>query len=537
MHALGLAETSDIDNLGGSATPRSTKLFVAACLTTAVLVCAFLYWTLVSLGGAKATLWFDDLGEMVAAWIGAAACAVAALRHAGRGRAAWALMAASAFTWGAGEAVWSWYELRLGQQVPFPSLADAGFLGAVPLAAAAALLFPGVPRRQAARFASLLDGLIIASGLLVLSWATVLRAVYQAGGDSTFAQVLSIAYPAGDVVVATVLLALVMRLPRGNRVPIGLLVAGLGCSAIADSSFAYLTANGTYGSGNFLDTGWFAGYLLLALGAFRAAQRPVRLTDHHEVPPRWRVFLPYLPMAAALVAGGRGVILTGSLEPLLFWMTVALVGLVAARQALTVLDNHALVRDLGATAAEMRHRAFHDPLTGLPNRALFLGRVDSALERPAGAVALGHWLAVMVIDLDDFKDVNDSLGHGAGDRVLVSVAQRLRACVRANDTPARLGGDEFAVLLDGIESPATAEEIAARVVVALCYSDAEIGPRSVTVKASIGVAATRAGEASREELVRRADVAMYRAKGEGKGRFVIHDSAMDRHEKELGASA
>ena len=519
----------------GTHASRSTGLFVSACLATAVLVGVFLSWTLFSLDGTTVTVWVDDMGEMATALTAAGACVVAALRHRGRGRLAWGLMAASALSWGAGEAIWNWYELHLGRHGPFPSLADAGFLISVPLAAAAALIFPGVPRRKATQMASVLDGLIIASSLAVLSWAAVLRPVYEAGGDSVFAQILSAGYPAGDIVVATVLFALVMRLPRGNRVPIGLLVAGLGSSAVADSSFAYLTTNGSFGSGNFLDTGWFAGYLLLALGAFRAAQYPVQAADTIEVPPRWRVFLPYLPMTAALVAGGRSVILTGSLEPFLFWMIAALVILVAGRQFLTLSDNYTLVRKLGASAAEMRHRAFHDPLTGLPNRALFLTRVDEALE--AVDVGLGRYLAIMVIDLDDFKDVNDTLGHGAGDGLLVTVAQRLAGCVRANDTPARLGGDEFAVLLDGIEEPAVSYEVANRVVASLSSSSVAIGSREIHVHASLGIAVARAGEVRREELIRRADVAMYRAKGEGKGRYVVYEASMDPREVGLSASA
>ncbi|HET9051944.1 MAG TPA: hypothetical protein VFO60_09580, partial [Candidatus Dormibacteraeota bacterium] len=249
--------------------PLNRPLLAASTLVGIAIV-VFFAWTAQQWQGADA---LDDLGEMAAAFVGAIVCGAAAWRHAGRPRAAWALLGASAAAWGAGEAVWTWYDLAQHEQVPFPSLADAGFLGAVPLAVIGALLLPGARQRGSTRLAGVLDGLIVAAGLLAVSWVAVLHTVYSAGGDTAFATVLSIAYPAGDVVIATILVTLVIRVQRGNRLPILLVVGGLAGSAIADSSFAYLNAQGTYGSGNALDTGWFAGYLLLALGAFVAWQR------------------------------------------------------------------------------------------------------------------------------------------------------------------------------------------------------------------------------------------------------------------------
>jgi diguanylate cyclase (GGDEF)-like protein len=164
---------------------------------------------------------------------------------------------------------------------------------------------------------------------------------------------------------------------------------------------------------------------------------------------------------------------------------------------------------------ELKHQAFHDALTGLPNRALFVDRIDHALARSARVHSTP---AVLFIDLDDFKLVNDGLGHGAGDEILVAVAQRLAATVRAGDTLARFGGDEFAVLVEDADVACLlAERILADLGTPFTVSDAEI-----LIRASIGVAVSESSGQHGSELIQAADVAMYAAKGRGKGRYEIY---------------
>jgi diguanylate cyclase (GGDEF)-like protein/PAS domain S-box-containing protein len=171
--------------------------------------------------------------------------------------------------------------------------------------------------------------------------------------------------------------------------------------------------------------------------------------------------------------------------------------------------------------AQLVHQAFHDPLTGLANRALFRDRVEHALERQGrGAPPL----AVLFLDLDDFKAVNDRLGHGAGDRLLVGVAERLRRATRGYDTVARLGGDEFAVLLEESASDDDALTVVRRVTRALAHPFALDG-REVAVTASVGLAHAAPGDDA-EALLRNADVAMYQAKGGGKARHAVFEAAM-----------
>jgi diguanylate cyclase (GGDEF)-like protein/PAS domain S-box-containing protein len=167
----------------------------------------------------------------------------------------------------------------------------------------------------------------------------------------------------------------------------------------------------------------------------------------------------------------------------------------------------------------LEHQAFHDPLTALPNRQLFHDRVRHALaRRQTGQVA------VLFIDLDDFKTVNDSFGHACGDEVLVAAAHRLQSCARAGDTVARLGGDEFALLVDDVTaSQVTA--VADRVLDALSEPPVEFSGHTTILGASIGIAVAGPGETS-ETLLRNADLAMYEAKLEGRSRHVIYEPVM-----------
>jgi diguanylate cyclase (GGDEF)-like protein len=167
----------------------------------------------------------------------------------------------------------------------------------------------------------------------------------------------------------------------------------------------------------------------------------------------------------------------------------------------------------------MLHQALHDALTGLPNRALFTDRIQHALVQGRRR---GTACGVIFLDLDRFKTVNDSLGHGAGDELLVAVARRIDESLRSSDTAARLGGDEFAVLLEDLTSTAEAVLVAERISETL---DAPIvvQGREVYVKASIGIAV---GGQDASELLRQADVAMYRAKTDGKGRHRVFENSM-----------
>jgi diguanylate cyclase (GGDEF)-like protein/PAS domain S-box-containing protein len=171
---------------------------------------------------------------------------------------------------------------------------------------------------------------------------------------------------------------------------------------------------------------------------------------------------------------------------------------------------------------ELHHQAFHDSLTGLANRALFLDRLSHALHR-AEREAVS--VAVLFLDIDDFKTINDSIGHEAGDRVLIAVGERIQLAIRPGDSLARLGGDEFAVLLDFGDMPESAELVANRIAEQLGQV-IQVGDESLVIRASIGIALNVGDTLGPDELLRNADLAMYMAKRAGQGRFEVFEQSM-----------
>ena len=209
-------------------------------------------------------------------------------------------------------------------------------------------------------------------------------------------------------------------------------------------------------------------------------------------------------------ADGRDLVLEGTLNNLMAEPSVG-------GWVLTVRD----VTDRQSLQEELSYRAFHDTLTGLANRQLFGDRLAHALRRRDGVT---DPLVVMFLDLDDFKHVNDSLGHDVGDRLLVAVAERISSAIRQGDTAARLGGDEFGVLLEAADL-ATAREVADRLLEELSLP-VSVDGTSHSVRASIGMTEAVPGIHDREETLRNADVAMYWAKDRGKGTVAVYEAGL-----------
>ena len=330
--------------------------FAAAAAAALVISVLFAGWTAGHWISDSATVSIDDIGEAVAAFVAAASCGFAAARTSGRTRVAWGLFALSALSWAVGEVVWSVYEVGMGVEVPFPSLADAGFLVAIPFAVAGVLAFTSAPSRLATRGETVLAGSIVALSLLFVAWAAGLSNVYATSTQSLATQVIALAYPVGDIIIAT---TLVVALRRARRADVGrmlLLIGGLACNALADSAFAYMTANGTYGVlGSALDTGWVVGYLLIALAPLWPA-RPTG-TEAPEGPIElWQLGLPWVAVLAAAVTVIRMGALGQTLDPFASALAGGIGVLLVANQVLTHRDSLDLLDQSRRMEAQLARR-------------------------------------------------------------------------------------------------------------------------------------------------------------------------------------
>jgi len=486
---------------------------------------------LIALGGLGVALEGDarriaaNVGALLLAAAGGLGCLRAARRSDGRARRGWAALAVACGSWAAGQAAWTVYEDVLGVLTPYPSAADVGFLG-FPVAALVGLAWLAPPGAGMAAPRRLLDALVVGCAIGLVAWVTVLDAVIAGSAGSLLHAAAAVSYPVADAVLLTVA---VLTLTQTRDAPLrwGLLVAAVLAMAASDGTFAYQVAVGSYASGSAVDWGWRIAFCLLAV-AGSLVHGPA---TQPAAPPRPREaaragLAPYVPLAAAAVLAAFDAVGDGGLDAVEVALVVALVLLVLARQYVTVRENQELTRAVQEREVQLHHLAFHDDLTGLANRALFLDRLEHALER---AERSGQSVSVAFVDLDGFKAVNDTLGHAAGDALLVGVAGRLRGALRSADTLARLGGDEFAVLVDQGDD-ATA---AARRLLATLGDPFHVDGRSVAVSASIGVATLAPGEdtapgtapATRAAtLLHRADVAMYAVKASGKGDVAAHSA-------------
>jgi diguanylate cyclase len=483
---------------------RMWRVTVGGCLPALV----FAVWLFGGWGGPRVVEVVDDLGLLAFAGFGASCCLWAATSRTGRGRRPWLALSAGLAAWTAGEAVWCYFELWRGlAQVPFPSVADLGFL-LFPVGAALALvLFPYELEGQS-RIRLVMDGLLIAGSLYVVSWLTVLGSVVRAGADTTFALVVSLAYPVFDLVIISMLVVIAARAQTAQRLSLGLLGAGVGLIAASDSAFVYLSASGSYDSGNLIDIGWAAGFVVLGLAAASASPDLRSEAGPTHLPGQIRLWFPYLPVLLAGAVGLPQALPHLASSPVL-GVGLLLVMVLLARQLVTLADNRRLLLTVA-------HQAFHDPLTGLANRALFSDRLNHAVllhQRDHRPVAL------LCIDLDGFKQVNDSLGHPAGDELLIRVAERLTGCLRATDTLARLGGDEFAVLIHNDASAPV--DLLDRITEAFT-SPFILDGRALHIRPSLGLATLQPGDdLDADHLLKIADAAMYADKADTKQRPAV----------------
>ena len=233
---------------------------------------------------------------------------------------------------------------------------------------------------------------------------------------------------------------------------------------------------------------------------------------------RLRRLSPWLLLMLALQLAGAAIAIASQEWAILAVLLATSLLAPALRKPQDELDQ--MADALRTSDDELSHRVLHDPLTGMANRALLFDRIGHALERRDHAP-----IAVLFIDLDDFKAFNDTLGHSRGDEVLLEVSRRLRSVLRPSDTVARLGGDEFAVLVEDLAEPHGATSVAERILLALSRP-VDLRGRRLELSASVGVAVSGGDLSDADELVRAADLAMYAAKGSGKACYRSFEPSM-----------
>jgi diguanylate cyclase (GGDEF)-like protein len=496
------------------------------------------------LGAASCAVYLMPIGVTAQAavyqlvGVGTAAAAFAGARRHPRGhRLPWILLATGLLVQTAGDAIWNWIELVRHDEVAFPAVPDLLYLSGYPLWTLACALL--VRRVGIGRTGAFLDTLVLAGGASALGYHFLIGPYLNDTSSTVLQRVVGAAYPAMDLLLFVGAVLIVTSSAARGRPALRLLTVAFAVGFAGDGTYGLLQLHGDYASGDPIDLAWIVQYWLVAAAAW--AGRPGAAAPP-EVPvagrpPRWRV--PAL-FVAALIGPVELVLVIGA-DPaeagVLACGTVALVALVATRMSGLLRQVSRQADSLRSTLAErdrisdqLRRHAEQDDLTGLANRHLVSRHGHQLLRAsPAGP----H--AVIFLDLDGFRAVNERFGHPGGDALLQEVAGRLRSAVRPGEQAARLGGDEFVVLLPDTElstALARAGELLGEIT-----APVRISGRPVAVTASAGVApmpVTSGPEEAYHSALADADLAMFAAKQAGGGQVEEYHAGL--REELLGAA-
>jgi diguanylate cyclase (GGDEF)-like protein len=532
------------------------SLSLISVLSLAIIMGVF-QWTKVPVQRTN----FSDVISVVVDALATASVFKAAQHSAARSKRlalAWGIIGLAMLIFTLGDITWSFLEIGLNKS-PFPSLADGFYFAYYPVFLVGVILLIRKPEGRGELFSRVLDLItILAAGILGF-WNFLIGPMLQSSAQAPLLeQILASAYPVGDLVLfSALLLILYNETSEQQMASVYMLAAGIVIMIVADCTFGYQSLAGTYVSGGLLDLAWITGILLFGLaGASKWAApkakeaqggnslaRPSRKAGFSGGDASSRrlltikTYLPYIWLFGALLLWFARELTPMPMSALSIAIGVGtIIVLVFVRQLITIEQNVNLNRQLQLQAAkleganqnlnleiierkrvqeELAFDALHDDLTGLANRALFLDRLGQALERSRRHPS--QCFAVLFMDLDQFKVVNDSLGHAVGDQLLLSIAERMKVTLRSGDTIARFGGDEFAVLLDDLDDAGSAILLAERVQRAICVPF-NLERHESHVSASIGIATNAIKYDRPEDLLRDADLAMYEAKALGKGR-------------------
>ena len=493
--------------LAGDLAPRLRRLVRAGIALT---VAGWVVYTAYVLLDPKLHLGADTL---VTTWLFSALLLLTAAMTLARAalvrqdRVAWFGLGIGMALWALGTVCWSLLYQHL-EAPPYPSFADALYLAFYP-GAYVALMLLGKSRIRNVYASAWLDGLIGVLGIAALGVAVVIPTVVADTGGTLPVVATNLAYPLGDLLLMAMLVGLLAltgwRLDRTWM----LIGAGFLLLALADTIYLYRVANETFAEGTWLDAVWPAGMVLLAVAAWQSPAQAARQAVHG-----WPVLVA--PMVFTL--GSLFVLLYGNATE------VNATGIVlAAATIVAVLVRLAVAFREVQGLAETKRQATTDDLTGLANRRLLLQRLEAALGE--GAAGSGS-VSLVVADLDGFKELNDTLGHHAGDILLKQLGPRLEQAVPPFATLARLGGDEFAMLipLADVDTAVSFVEAAQRAL----EEPFTVRDLTIHIEASMGVATAPEHGTDGDLLMQRADVAMYQAK-ESRTGYAVYAPERDLH--------
>lgn len=474
---------------------------------------------------------------------------------------AWYYFAFAQLAFTLGDICWAVLELGLKQN-PYPSIADFGYLAFYPLFIIGTCLATHRTHSVldwAKRFLDL--GIILLASLLGY-WNFLIGPLLSSiGREPFYFQALTIAYPILDLVLLVALFWLISSDYKSyTRLPIVLLVISLTLTIVADTLFGYQTLSISYAPGELADLGWLIESILTGLAGYfqihsiqvnsEPQNQEIRQNSGEFVGHKYFTYLPYLWLIFAFSLLNPAFSASIHINKMWIFIGVTVIGMmVVSRQIITLEENRWLNKRLETILGhvqkqasileetnkelqteivarqkieeQLSYDALHDSLTNLPNRTLFIDRLEKAIERSKADPSLQY--SVLFLDIDQFKGINDSLGHAVGDELLAVIAQRLKDCLRSSDTAARLGGDEFVILLEN-KSTSSKEETISFIVNRVqdqIQQQVDLEGRSVFFTTSIGIVLAISQYTSPTEILRDADIAMYRAKALGKDRYEI----------------